>query len=35
MDALPDPKDLHGLGEPFRPFRSVVAWYCWRAADEG
>jgi 3-methyladenine DNA glycosylase/8-oxoguanine DNA glycosylase len=35
MGALPDPKDLHGLGEPFRPFRSVVAWYCWRAADEG
>jgi 3-methyladenine DNA glycosylase/8-oxoguanine DNA glycosylase len=35
MDALPEPKDLHGLGEPFRPFRSVVAWYCWRAADEG
>jgi 3-methyladenine DNA glycosylase/8-oxoguanine DNA glycosylase len=35
MEALPGPKDLHGLGEPFRPFRSVVAWYCWRAADEG
>jgi 3-methyladenine DNA glycosylase/8-oxoguanine DNA glycosylase len=34
MDALPDPKDLHGLGEPFRPYRSLVAWYCWRAADE-
>ena len=35
MDALPDPKDLHGLGEPFRPFRSLVAWYCWRAARRG
>jgi 3-methyladenine DNA glycosylase/8-oxoguanine DNA glycosylase len=21
------------LGEPFRPYRSVVAWYCWRAAQ--
>jgi 3-methyladenine DNA glycosylase/8-oxoguanine DNA glycosylase len=34
MDALPDPRDLHGLGEPFRPYRSLVAWYCWRAADD-
>lgn len=32
---LPDvtPRQLEGLGEPFRPYRSVVAWYCWRAAD--
>jgi DNA-3-methyladenine glycosylase II len=22
---------LEPLGEPFRPFRTVVAWYCWRA----
>ena len=22
------------LGEPYRPYRSLVAWYCWRAADE-
>jgi 3-methyladenine DNA glycosylase/8-oxoguanine DNA glycosylase len=22
------------LGEPFRPYRSLVAWYCWRVADE-
>ena len=25
------PKDLAGKGEKFRPYRSVVAWYCWRA----
>jgi 3-methyladenine DNA glycosylase/8-oxoguanine DNA glycosylase len=21
------------LGEPFRPYRSLVAWYCWQSAD--
>jgi DNA-3-methyladenine glycosylase II len=26
------PKQLQALGEPFRPYRSVLAWYCWRAA---
>lgn len=34
LDEVPSPKDLEELGEPFRPFRSLVAWYCWRAADE-
>jgi DNA-3-methyladenine glycosylase II len=29
----PTPKQLDGLGEPYRPYRSVVAWYCWRAAQ--
>jgi DNA-3-methyladenine glycosylase II len=29
----PTPKQLDALGEPFRPYRSVVAWYCWRAAQ--
>jgi len=27
------PRQLEALGEPFHPYRSVVAWYCWRAAD--
>jgi DNA-3-methyladenine glycosylase II len=31
LPAMPTPKDLHPLGDPFRPFRSVAAWYCWRA----
>ena len=22
------------LGEPFRPYRSLVAWYCWRVLDQ-
>lgn len=25
------PKDLLAKGEKFRPYRSVTAWYCWRA----
>jgi DNA-3-methyladenine glycosylase II len=29
----PTPKQLDVLGEPYRPYRSVVAWYCWRAAQ--
>jgi DNA-3-methyladenine glycosylase II len=34
--ALPTPsaKELEPLGDPFRPYRSVVAWYCWRAAEQ-
>ena len=34
LDAIPDPKELEGMGEPFRPYRSLVAWYCWRVVDE-
>ena len=33
MGEVPSPKELDGLGEPFRPYRSLVAWYCWQAAD--
>ena len=28
-----EPKKLHAHGEKFRPHRSVVAWYCWRALE--
>ncbi|HEX4865140.1 MAG TPA: hypothetical protein VFV02_13805 [Acidimicrobiales bacterium] len=31
--ATPTPKELLPLGEPFRPYRSVAAWYCWRAVE--
>ncbi len=24
--------ELDALGEPFHPYRSIVAWYCWHAA---
>ena len=30
---MPTSRELEVLGEPFRPYRSVVAWYCWRAAE--
>jgi DNA-3-methyladenine glycosylase II len=29
----PTPKELERLGEVYRPWRSVAAWYCWRMAD--
>jgi DNA-3-methyladenine glycosylase II len=29
----PIPKALQPLGDQFRPYRSVAAWYCWRAVD--
>jgi DNA-3-methyladenine glycosylase II len=29
----PAPKVLQAEGERFRPYRSVAAWYCWRAVD--
>jgi DNA-3-methyladenine glycosylase II len=30
---MPTPKQLEPLGDPFRPYRSVMAWYCWRACE--
>jgi DNA-3-methyladenine glycosylase II len=30
---MPTAKQLEPLGEPYRPFRSVASWYCWRAAE--
>ncbi len=29
----PTPKQLDLLGEPYHPYRSIVAWYCWRAVQ--
>ncbi|HEY2948829.1 MAG TPA: DNA-3-methyladenine glycosylase 2 family protein [Micromonosporaceae bacterium] len=31
--STPTAKQLEPLGERFRPYRSVAAWYCWRAAE--
>jgi 3-methyladenine DNA glycosylase/8-oxoguanine DNA glycosylase len=31
---LPGEKELVKLGDPFRPYRSVAAWYCWRSARD-
>lgn len=33
LAALPTEKELAVLGEPWAPYRSVVAWWCWREAD--
>ncbi len=32
---VPEPtaRELRPLGDPFQPYRSVAAWYCWRAAE--
>jgi DNA-3-methyladenine glycosylase II len=32
LDSPPTPKQLEPLGERFRPYRSIVARYCWAAA---
>jgi DNA-3-methyladenine glycosylase II len=29
----PTARELEPLGDPYRPYRTVVAWYCWRAAE--
>jgi DNA-3-methyladenine glycosylase II len=33
--AVPTPsaRELEPLGDRYRPYRSVVAWYCWRAVE--
>ncbi|MHB8329114.1 MAG: DNA-3-methyladenine glycosylase family protein [Acidimicrobiales bacterium] len=34
LPEMPSPKALMDHGEAFRPYRSVVAWYCWRVVDQ-
>jgi DNA-3-methyladenine glycosylase II len=34
LAEVPAPADLARRGERFRPYRSVAAWYCWRAAEQ-
>jgi DNA-3-methyladenine glycosylase II len=29
----PTAHELEPLGDPYRPYRTVVAWYCWRAVE--
>ena len=33
MNPPPTPKQLQPLGDRFRPYRSVVARYCWEAVS--
>lgn len=35
LDPMPTPGQLRVLGDRFRPWRTVAAWYCWRAMDPG
>jgi DNA-3-methyladenine glycosylase II len=30
---MPSERELRPLGDPYRPHRSIVAWYCWRAVE--
>jgi DNA-3-methyladenine glycosylase II len=31
--STPTIRQLDALGEPYRPYRTVLSWYCWRAAQ--
>jgi 3-methyladenine DNA glycosylase/8-oxoguanine DNA glycosylase len=31
LPAMPTAKELVPLGDPFRPYRTLAAWYCWQA----
>jgi DNA-3-methyladenine glycosylase II len=33
LPAPPTPRELQALGDIYRPFRTVAAWYCWRVLD--
>jgi DNA-3-methyladenine glycosylase II len=30
---MPTARELEPLGDPYRPYRTVAAWYCWRAVE--
>ncbi|WP_236020389.1 DNA-3-methyladenine glycosylase family protein [Sabulicella rubraurantiaca] len=34
-ETQPKPKELAAIGAAWGPWRSIAAWYLWRAADEG
>ena len=34
LEEMPKPKELMALGEIYKPYRSVAAWYMWRAAEK-
>jgi 3-methyladenine DNA glycosylase/8-oxoguanine DNA glycosylase len=34
LSAVPTSTALGPLGDPFRPYRSIAAWYCWRAVEQ-
>jgi DNA-3-methyladenine glycosylase II len=34
LEEMPTPKELMAHGERWRPYRTTVAWYLWRATDQ-
>jgi len=34
LTDAPTAKQLDPLGDVLRPYRSIAAWYCWRACDD-
>jgi DNA-3-methyladenine glycosylase II len=34
LSSVPSPAAVAEMGDRFWPYRSVAAWYCWRAADD-
>ena len=35
LSPVPAPGELAALGDKYAPWRTVAAWYCWRAMDQG
>ncbi len=35
LRTRPDAKKLRKMGEPWRPYRSIAAWYLWQSLDQG
>jgi DNA-3-methyladenine glycosylase II len=33
LDDLPDRETCHRIAEPWRPYASIGAWYCWRSLE--
>jgi len=33
LKDVPVPRALQAKGDLFRPYRTIAAWYCWRAVD--
>jgi DNA-3-methyladenine glycosylase II len=33
LESLPRPKELTAIGEKWRPYRSIAAWYWWRSLE--
>lgn len=35
LDELPNREQSFAIAEPWRPYASIAAWYCWRSLDNG